>query len=332
MKKIYDVAAMGELLIDFTMNGISGQGNQLFEACPGGAPCNVLSMVSRLGRKAVFLGKVGADQFGYLLKDTIDSLGIVSSEVVFDREIPTTLAFVHTLRDGDREFSFYRKPGADLMLTEQDVNYDVIRQSRVFYFGTVAMTEEPVRSAVVKAVETAKEAGTVTVFDPNYRKPLWRTVGEAKEQMRYGFSRCDILKISDNEIKLATGMESYEDGVRMLQETYRIPLILLTMGKDGSCAFYQGMKVYREGKTVEAIDATGAGDTFCGCCIHQLLDCGLQNLDEEKLAEMLTFANAAAALITQRKGALKSMPGLEEIQIMAASVLKREAYAEEVLR
>ena len=171
MEKLYDVTAMGEMLIDFTLNGQSDQGNNLFEACPGGAPCNVLAMLNKLGRKTAFIGKVGEDQFGRLLRDTIDELGIETKGLLLDQEIHTTLAFVHTFPDGDREFSFYRKPGADMMLSESEVDYDLIRQSRVFHFGTLSMTDEPVRSATKKALEAAKEAGCLITFDPNLRPP-----------------------------------------------------------------------------------------------------------------------------------------------------------------
>ena len=169
------------------MNGQSEQGNNLFEACPGGAPCNVLAMLNKLGRKTAFIGKVGEDQFGRLLKGTIDELGIETKGLILDKEIHTTLAFVHTFPDGDREFSFYRKPGADMMLTEDEVDYDLIRQSRIFHFGTLSMTDEPVRSATKKALEVAKEAGCLITFDPNLRPPLWNSLDDAKKQMEYGF-------------------------------------------------------------------------------------------------------------------------------------------------
>ena len=210
MERLYDVTAMGEMLIDFTLNGQSEQGNHLFEACPGGAPCNVLAMLNKLGRKTAFIGKVGEDQFGRLLKGTIDELGIETKGLILDKEIHTTLAFVHTFPDGDREFSFYRKPGADMMLTEEEVDYDLIRQSRIFHFGTLSMTDEPVRSATKKALEVAKEAGCLITFDPNLRPPLWNSLDEAKKQMEYGFQYCDMLKISDNEIQFVSGKEDYD--------------------------------------------------------------------------------------------------------------------------
>lgn len=316
MEKVYDVTAMGEMLIDFTLNGQSDQGNNLFEACPGGAPCNVLAMLNKLGRKTAFIGKVGEDQFGRLLRDTIDELGIETKGLLLDREIHTTLAFVHTFPDGDREFSFYRKPGADMMLSEEEVDYELIRQSKVFHFGTLSMTDEPVRSATKKALETAKAAGCLITFDPNLRPPLWNSLDTAKEMMEYGFRYCDMLKISDNEIQFVTGKEDYDEGIRILQEKYHIPLIFLTMGKEGSRAYYQDLRVEKKGFTVKAIETTGAGDTFCGCAIHGLLTHGMDGMNEEVLGEILTYANAGAALITMKKGAIRSMPDPENITKM----------------
>ena len=313
MAKKYDVIALGELLIDFTMNGQSEQGNNMFEACPGGAPCNVLALLNKMGKKTAFIGKVGKDQFGTLLRDTITEAGIDASNLMVDENVNTTLAFVHTFPDGDREFSFYRNPGADMMLTADEVNPEVVKDTKVFHFGTLSMTHEGVREATKKAVETAKANGCLVSFDPNLRPPLWSSLDLAKEQMEYGFGKCDILKISDNEIQFVSGKEDYDKGIAYLQETYNIPLILLTMGKDGSRAYYKGMRVERPGFSVKAIETTGAGDTFCGSSLNYLVDHDFENLTEEQLGEMLTFANAAAALVTTKKGAIKAMPVKEEV-------------------
>lgn len=313
MAKKYDVIALGELLIDFTMNGQSEQGNNMFEACPGGAPCNVLALLNKMGKKTAFIGKVGKDQFGALLRDTITEAGIDASNLMVDENVNTTLAFVHTFPDGDREFSFYRNPGADMMLTADEVNPEVVKDTKVFHFGTLSMTHEGVREATKKAVETAKANGCLVSFDPNLRPPLWSSLDLAKEQMEYGFGKCDILKISDNEIQFVFGKEDYDEGIAYLQETYNIPLILLTMGKDGSRAYYKGMRVERPGFSVKAIETTGAGDTFCGSSLNYLVDHDFENLTEEQLGEMLTFANAAAALVTTKKGAIKAMPVKEEV-------------------
>ena len=315
-EKIYDVVALGEMLIDFAMSGQSDQGNNVFEACPGGAPCNVLAMLNKLGKKTAFIGKVGNDQFGKLLRATIEDIGIESKALLSDDNVNTTLAFVHTFPDGDRDFSFYRNPGADMMLTEDEVDYEMIRQSKVFHFGTLSMTDEPVRSATKKALDVAKEAGCLISFDPNLRPPLWKSLDTAKEMMEYGFGYCDILKISDNEIQFVSGKEDYDEGIQYLIDKYNIPLIFLTLGKDGSRAYYKGMRVEQPGFKVETIETTGAGDTFCGSAISGVLDKGLDALTEDDLKEILTFANAGAALVTTRKGAIRSMPERKDVSEM----------------
>ena len=273
----------------------------------------MLALLNKMGKKTAFIGKVGKDQFGTLLRDTITEAGIDASNLMVDENVNTTLAFVHTFPDGDREFSFYRNPGADMMLTADEVNPEVVKDTKVFHFGTLSMTHEGVREATKKAVETAKANGCLVSFDPNLRPPLWSSLDLAKEQMEYGFGKCDILKISDNEIQFVSGKEDYDEGIAYLQETYNIPLILLTMGKDGSRAYYKGMRVERPGFSVNAIETTGAGDTFCGSSLNYLVDHDFENLTEEQLGEMLTFANAAAALVTTKKGAIKAMPVKEEV-------------------
>lgn len=325
MDKKFDVIALGELLIDFATHGESEQGNGLFEACPGGAPCNVLAILNKLGKKTAFYGKVGQDQFGSLLRNTITDIGIDASHLLIDKDVHTTLAFVHTFPDGDREFSFYRNPGADMMLHEAEIDEAFIKEARIFHFGTISMTEENVRKATKKAVQAAKENGLLVSFDPNLRPPLWDSLETAKAQMEYGFAQCDILKISDNEIQFVTGMEDYDDGIRCLQETYKIPLILLTMGKDGSRAYYKDIRVQRTGFPQKAVDTTGAGDTFCGSSLNYILEHGIEELSKEQLLELLTFANAAAALITTRKGAIRSMPEKEDVfRLMEAQEKKDE--------
>ena len=313
MKK-YDVTALGELLIDFTENGVSGQGNPLFEANPGGAPCNVLAMLTKLGHKTAFIGKVGDDFFGKQLKEAIEEVGIDSTGLCMDKEIHTTLAMVHTYPDGDRDFSFYRNPGADMMLKESEVKEELIKESKLFHFGTLSMTHEDVRKATKKAIQIAEDAGNIISFDPNLREPLWNSLDEAKEQILYGLSHCHILKISDNEIQWLTGQEDYTDGVKWILERYQIPLILVSMGKEGSRAYYGGkmveVKPFIQKNTIET---TGAGDTFGGCVLHYICEHGLENLTEENLFEMLQFANAAASIITTRKGALRVMPEEKEI-------------------
>lgn len=319
MKK-YDVVALGELLIDFTENGLSAQGNPMLEANPGGAPCNVLAMLNKLGKKTAFIGKVGDDNFGHMLADTVAESGTDVTNLLFDKKVPTTLAFVHTQPDGDREFSFYRNPGADMMLRKEEVMEDVIRAGKLFHFGTLSSTHEGVREATRHALSVAKDAGLLISFDPNLREPLWNSLEEARAEIEYGLSWCDILKISDNEMEFMTGTDDYTKGVEILRKSYDIPLIFVTLGKEGSRAYYKDLIVEVAPFLQEhTIETTGAGDTFEGCALNYVLDHGLEALTEENLRELLTFANAGASLITTRKGALRVMPSEEEIRGLIAS-------------
>lgn len=314
MKK-YDVVALGELLIDFTESGVSPQGNPLLEANPGGAPCNVLAMLNNLGKKTAFIGKVGNDTFGKMLMETVRDSGTDVKNLVFDDQVRTTLAFVHTMPDGDRDFSFYRNPGADMMLKKEEVMEDVIKDGKIFHFGTLSSTHEGVREATRHAIRVAKENGLWISFDPNLREPLWSSLEDARREIAYGLSQCDILKISDNELEFMTGTADYTKAVGILRESYDIPLIFVTLGKDGSRAYYKDMiveaKPFLQDNTIET---TGAGDTFEGCALNYILEHGLDDLSEEELQELLVFANAGASIITTRKGALRVMPKAEEIQ------------------
>ena len=313
--KVFDVVALGELLIDFTENGTSAQGNPLFEANPGGAPCNVLAMLSKLGHSTAFVGKVGEDFFGTQLKSAIEEVGICADYLRMDKDVHTTLALVHTFPDGDRDFSFYRNPGAAMMLAGREIPKDLIAGAKIFHFGTLSMTHEGVRAATKKALDIAKANNVVISFDPNLRPPLWGSLDEAKEQVMCGLQYCDILKISDNEITWLTGEEDYTKGAEWIKARYsQIKLILVSMGKDGSRAYYNGAMVETPAKlNKKTIETTGAGDTFCGCVLHYVLEHGLEGLTEEGLREMLRFANSAASLITTKKGALRVMPEREEI-------------------
>lgn len=318
--KLFDVTALGELLIDFTENGTSAQGNPLLEANPGGAPCNVLAMLERLGKKTAFIGKVGKDMFGTQLKNAVEEVGIDTRNLMVDEEVHTTLAFVHTYPDGDRDFSFYRNPGADMMLTKEEVQEDLIRSSRIFHFGTLSSTHEGVREATRYAIEVAKEAGCIITFDPNLRPPLWNSLEDARKEIEYGLSKCDVLKISDNEVEFLFGTTDYDKGAALLREKYNIPLILITMGKDGSRAYYKDLRVEAAPFLQEnTIETTGAGDTFCASALNYILEHGLTDLTEDNLLELLTFANAGASLITTRKGALRVMPSRQEVLDFIAS-------------
>lgn len=313
--KAFDVVALGELLIDFTENGISQQGNPILEANPGGAPCNVLAMLNRLGKKTAFIGKVGEDSFGQQLRKAVEESGTDVTNLLMDKEVPTTLAFVHKLPNGDRDFSFYRNPGADMMLKKEEVSEDIIKSGKIFHFGTLSSTHEGVRQATRYALEIAKENGLFISFDPNLREPLWDSLEHAKEEIRYGLSKCDILKISDNELEFMTGTKDYGKGIEILRGQYPIPLIFLTLGKEGSRAYYGDIVVEEKPFLQEnTIETTGAGDTFTGCALGYILEHGLDGLTQDNLRELLVFANAGASMITTRKGALKVMPEREEIE------------------
>ena len=335
--KKYDVTALGELLTDFTHNGESAQGNPMFEANPGGAPCNVLSMLCRLGRRTAFIGKVGDDMFGGMLRDKAAAQGIDMSGLVMDPEVPTTLAFVRKLPDGDRDFSFYRKPGADMMLCREDVqeHRDVIESCSIFHFGSLSMTDPRCADATEEAIVVAKAAGALISFDPNYRDPLWDSGEMARRMIARGLAACDILKISDNEIELMTGTDDIDRGCLQLMDEFDIPLVFATLGPDGSKAFVRG----EDGDAVRTVfapavltpatvETTGAGDTFCACALHFVLAhlegrapsdgpegyaALFADLTDDELKELLAFANAAASLVTTRRGALCVMPGREEV-------------------
>lgn len=315
--KQYDAVALGELLIDFTEHGKSEQGNPVLEANPGGAPCNVLAMLSRLGKKTAFIGKVGTDMFGDQLKAALSETGIGTAGLKRDEKIHTTLAFVHTREDGDREFSFCRNPGADVMLSEEDLDEDLLKNCRIFHFGSLSMTHETSRKATMKAVAIARENGAVLSYDPNLREALWEDLAEARKQIAFGLENCHILKISDNEVQWLTGETDYDKGIYAIQETYHIPLILLSMGKDGSRAYAKDLRAERAAFLQSGtVETTGAGDTFCACVLNYVLEHGWKDFSKTELEDMLQFANAAASIVTTRKGALRVMPQKEEVEAL----------------
>ena len=321
-EKNFDVVALGELLIDFTQNGLSEQGNLLFEANPGGAPANVLAMLRKLGKRCAFIGKVGRDNFGELLAQAAGEAGIELRGLLRDPEIPTTLAVVHTLPGGDRDFSFYRKPGADIMLRPEELDEELLRSCRIFHFGSLSLTDEPCRSATERALAIAKESGALISFDPNLRPPLWRSLDGAKEQIRWGLARCDVLKIADNELLFMTGEKDFDRGAAILQREYpNIRLLNVTAGAEGSYSYYGGCRVFVPAcKLGGVIETTGAGDTFCASVLNFVLEHGLDDLTQEDLRAMLRFANTAAYLVTTKKGAIRSMPERSRVEEILAQI------------
>ena len=321
MEKRFDVVALGELLIDFTEYGVSEQGNPLWEANPGGGSANLLGMLSKLGKKTAFICKVGRDVYGRQLEGTLREAGIDTSGLRWDDKIHTTLAIVGRLPNGDRDFAFYRDPGADMMLREEEVPLDLIENCCIFHFGTLSMTHPGVRAATEKAVRTAREAGAVISFDPNLRMPLWSSEEAARAAIEWGLGACDILKIADNEILFMTGEEDFDKGVAVLRERYQqLRLINVTAGPEGSYSYYEGLRVFEPSFLLGGtVDTTGAGDVFGACVLKDILENGLDGRTEAGLREMLRFANAAAYLVTTKKGAMRSVPNLEQILEITAT-------------
>lgn len=321
MNAEFDVVALGELLIDFTGSGKSSQGNGLFEACPGGAPCNVLAMLRRLHRSCAFVGKVGDDLFGRLLRDTVADIGIDTTALIVDPEARTTLAFVQTMPDGDRDFAFYRNPGADMLLRAEDLPEQTIRKAKVFHFGTLSMTHPSVRAATERAVALAKEGGALISFDPNLRPPLWASLEDARQAIHWGMGQCDVLKIADNELMFVTDQEDFYEGATILQKRYpNIRVLNVTAGAGGSYSFYgQEAPVFVPACHLGGvIETTGAGDAFCASVLNFALDHGIENLTATDRRAMLEFANAAAYIVATRKGAIRSMPEPEEVAALLA--------------
>ena len=277
-------------------------------------------MLSKLGHSTAFIGKVGCDGFGNQLKNALVETGISTEGLCWDEYVHTTLAVVHTLPGGDRDFSFYRNPGADMCLMAGEVKEALIRSCRIFHFGTLSMTDPVCRSATCRAISAAEEARVLRSFDPNLRVPLWSSLDVARDQVLYGLAHCDILKISDNEIQWLTDLEDYDAGIRWIRNRFpHSRLILLSLGKDGSRAFSGDAQVTVPAVTsVRTVETTGADDTFFAGVLHHVLQWGLRDYTEAELRQMLSFANAAAAIITTRKGALRVMPTESEVRSLMA--------------
>ena len=310
---MFDVTALGEVLIDFTPCGVSEAGMALFEQNPGGAPANVLTAVSNLGQKPAFIGKVGDDMHGALLKDTLDRIGVDTSGMVVDPNYFTTLAFV-SLKNGERSFSFARKPGADTQLTSEEINLDVVRNTKIFHCGSLSLTDEPARSATFFAVKEAKAAGAVISYDPNYRALLWKSEEEAVKYMRSMIPYADIMKISDEETVLLSGKSDPKEAAEVLLDQ-GVDCVIVTLGKDGALLKTKQVEVQVKGKDRKPVDTTGAGDSFWGGILSRL---ALNNVKPADLTaaqaeEYLKFANAVAGLCVEKRGAIPAMPTLEQV-------------------
>lgn len=315
-----DVTAIGELIVDFVESGLSERENQLLEVTPGGAPCNLLSMLCNLGNSTAFIGKVGNDLFGNMLKNKIEEKGINTNNLILDENIKTTLLFSQTVKNGGKKCEYYRNPGADMMLREDEINMNLIKNSKIFHFGTMSMTHEEIRSVTIKTLEVAKENGCIISFAPNLRAVLRDDLENAKKQVEKGLEYCNILKISDKEIQWFTGEMDLSDGVQSIRSKYDIELIVVSMGKEGSRAYHDGIVIEANPfLTSKTIETAGAGDAFEACVLHFVLKYGMEELDRYSLRKMLNFANAAASIVTTRKGTLEVMPEIKEINALLQS-------------
>ena len=304
-----DVVALGELLIDFAAKSKDEAGYPTMAANPGGAPGNFLAALNAYGKKTAFLGKVGNDAFGHLLLGTLNGAGIETKGIVVDDSVFTTLAFVTFDERGDRSFSFARKPGADTQLTWEEIDKSLIDDARVFHFGTLSLTDEPVRTATQKAVAYAKERGKLITCDPNLRKPLWPSEDAAREQMLWSLRQADVVKISDNEVEFLWNCTPEEGADKLLKE-FGVSLAMVTLGPDGCLLKTKNASFLASCPKVHPIDTTGAGDIFGGSALSRLLELekSIDALTEEDLAYIGSFAAAAASLSTEVSGGIPSIP------------------------
>lgn len=319
MKRTYDVTALGEILIDFTPCGKSEAGQRLFEQNPGGAPANVLTALSRFGRKTALIGKIGKDMHGNFLKEVLVENGVSVEGLVEDENVFTTLAFVALSDAGERSFSFARKPGADTMLNEAEVKRELISESKVFHIGSLSLTAEPAKQATLKALAYAKEAGCIISYDPNYRAPLWDSKADAIREMRSVIPFVDVMKLSDEETELLTDVAEPEDAAKKLIGQ-GVSLVAVTLGAKGTLIASKDGCAHIPAYEVDAVDSTGAGDSFWGGFLHKLLESDVllqeRPLDEirlEEAKEFTKFGNAVASLCVEKRGAIPAMPRLEEV-------------------
>jgi len=314
VNELYDVVALGELLIDFTYVGKSEFGMSLFEQNPGGAPANVLCLLANMGKKTAFIGKVGSDMHGSFLRDTLADRNIDVHGLIIDENVFTTLAFVELTDDGERRFSFARKPGADTQITSGELNMDILRNTRIFHIGSLSLTDEPARSATLDAIHVAREAGAIISYDPNYRAPLWSSEQEAVSRMRSVLPYVDIIKISGEEAELITGEVEPELATGALISS-GILCAVVTLGTDGAIVRINDELSRVTAVKCDAVDTTGAGDAFWGGFLYKLLEKGKHpnGLTLDDAHDCAVFANACAALCVQKRGAIPAMPGLYEV-------------------
>ena len=311
-----DVVALGELLIDFSCREVDDDGYPTMEAHPGGAPANYLAALTEYGAKTAMIGKVGDDAFGRMLLATLDKKGVCTDGMIVSDQAFTTLAFVTLDESGNREFSFARRPGADTQLRYEELRLELIDQARILHFGTLSLTDEPALSTTRRAVEYARQRGKLISFDPNLRKPLWKSLTNAKEQMLWGLSHADLVKISDDEVEFLLGVSARE-GAELIVERFGAKLAFVTCGAEG-CWFYQkNAKGFVESlRDISVVDTTGAGDIFCGAVESRLLKSEMspELLGREELELITAFGCTAAGLSTTRPGGISSVPSMAELE------------------
>lgn len=315
MEKEVDIVALGELLIDFTEAGKSSSGKKLFEQNPGGAPANLLTVAAHMGYQTEFIGKIGADMHGDFLKKTLEEEGIGTRYLIQDESYFTTLAFVEIAENGERHFSFSRKPGADTQLRAEELNQQLLENCKIFHFGALSLTNEPSRTATIEAVKGAKAAGVLISYDPNYRESLWFDKQTAVSQMKSMIPYADIMKVSDEELVLLTGIEDYNKAVTQLLELGP-KLVAVTLGSDGVLLAREYKREKVEGFKVNAIDTTGAGDSFWGGFLSEYLkqEKSLEEFTWEEIKNCAVYGNATAALCVQRRGGIPAIPKKKEVE------------------
>ncbi|XP_059654593.1 fructokinase-2 [Cornus florida] len=309
------ILSFGEMLIDFvpTVSGVSLAEAPGFLKAPGGAPANVAIAVARLGGKAAFSGKLGDDEFGLMLAGILKENGVNGDGITFDKGARTALAFVTLRADGEREFMFYRNPSADMLLTPGELNLDLIRSAKVFHYGSISLIVEPCRSAHLKAMEVAKEAGALLSYDPNLRLPLWPSADEARKQIKSIWNKAELIKVSDNELEFLTGSNKIDDESAMSLWHPGLKLLLVTLGEKGCKYYTKNFRGSVDAFHVKAVDTTGAGDSFIGALLCKIVDDRSVLEDEAKLREVLKFANACGAITTTKKGAIPALPTESEV-------------------
>lgn len=314
-RSLYDITTFGEILIDFTWQGVNEEGQAVFAQNPGGAPANVAVAAAKLGARTAFLGKAGKDMHGEFLKEVLKKENVETDGMILDEKFFTTLAFVKTAENGERSFSFARKPGADTRIEKEEIHTVILDQTKIFHVGSLSLTDQPARDTTFYAVKRAKKNGSMISYDPNYRASLWKNEETAKEQMRSLIPYVDIMKISDEETELLTGKEKPEEAAEILFQK-GVKIIAVTLGSEGAYLYCKEGGIQIPGFASRAVDTNGAGDSFWGGFLYCISKAGKspEMFGIEELKEYVRFGNAVASLCVEKKGAIPAMPTLEEVE------------------